>query len=109
MANVEAVREGMRRGDYYEVILKQTFRTAYSGKASDLFRRMQQANPSPYEFLIQFGGEQLVGASPEMFVRVEGQRVETCPISGTARRTGDPMQDEKNIRALLVRPRKSPS
>jgi anthranilate synthase len=101
MENVEVVREGMRRGDYYEVILKQTFRTAYSGKASDLFSRMQRANPSPYEFLIQFANEQLVGASPEMFVRVEGERVETCPISGTARRTGDPIQDEKNIRALL--------
>jgi anthranilate synthase len=101
MANVEIVREGMRRGDYYEVVLAQTFRTAYAGKASDLFSRMQRANPSPYEFLIQFGGEQLVGASPEMFVRVEGERVETCPIAGTARRTGDPIQDEKNIRALL--------
>jgi anthranilate synthase len=101
MANVEIIREGMRRGDFYEVILKQTFRTPYSGKASDLFSRMQRANPSPYEFLIQFGGEQLVGASPEMFVRVEGERVETCPISGTVRRTGDPIQDEKNIRALL--------
>ncbi|MGD1074357.1 MAG: anthranilate synthase component I, partial [Bryobacteraceae bacterium] len=58
-------------------------------------------NPSPYEFLIQFGAEQLVGASPEMFVRVEGERVETCPIAGTARRTGDPLQDERNIRELL--------
>src|SRR6202034_3002448 len=102
MANVEVVREGMRRGDYYEVILSQTFRTAYSGKASELFTRMQRANPSPYEFLIQFGDEQLVGASPEMLVRVDGPRVETCPISGTARRTGDPLQDEKNIRALLT-------
>jgi anthranilate synthase len=102
MANVEIVREGMRRGDYYEVILAQIFKTPYSGKASELFSRMQRANPSPYEFLIQFGDEQLVGASPEMFVRVEGERVETCPISGTARRTGDPMQDEKNIRALLA-------
>jgi anthranilate synthase len=101
MAKVEVVREGMRRGDYYEVILNQWFRTPYSGKASELFSRMQRANPSPYEFLVQFGDEQLVGASPEMFVRVEGERVETCPISGTARRTGDPMQDEKNIRALL--------
>jgi anthranilate synthase len=101
MANVETVREGMRRGDYYEVVLRQTFRTPYSGKASDLFRLMQGANPSPYEFLIQFGEEQLIGASPEMFVRVEGDFVETCPISGTARRTGDPLQDEKNIRALL--------
>jgi anthranilate synthase len=101
MANVEKVREGMRRGDYYEVVLRQTFRTPYSGKASDLFRRMQGANPSPYEFLIQFADEQLIGASPEMFVRVEGPRVETCPISGTARRTGDPLLDAKNIRDLL--------
>jgi anthranilate synthase len=100
-ANVEIVREGMRQGDYYEVILRQTFSTPYSGKASELFERMQLANPSPYEFLLQFGDEQLVGASPEMFVRVEGPRVESCPISGTARRTGDPMQDAEAIRDLL--------
>jgi anthranilate synthase len=101
MANVETVREGMRLGEFYEVVLRQTFRTPYAGKASDLFLRMQGANPSPYEFLVQFGDEQLIGASPEMFVRVEGPRVETCPISGTARRTGDPLQDAKNIRELL--------
>ena len=101
MANVETVRAGMARGDYYEVVLRQTFRTHYSGKASELFLRMQEANPSPYEFLIQFGDEQLVGASPEMFVRVEGRRVESCPISGTARRTGDPLLDARNIRELL--------
>ena len=102
MANVETVREGMRKGDYYEVVLRQTFRTPYAGKASDLFRRVQTASPSPYEFLLQFGEEQLVGASPEMFVRVEGARVETCPISGTAQRTGDPLRDADNIRELLV-------
>ena len=101
MADVETVREGMRRGDYYEVVLRQTFSTPYSGKASELFERVQRASPSPYEFLLQFGEEQLVGASPEMFVRVEGQRVETCPIAGTAQRTGDPMRDAENIRELL--------
>ncbi len=101
MAKVETVREGMRRGDFYEVVLRQTFSTPYAGKASELFERMQRANPSPYEFLIQFGDEQLVGASPEMFVRVEGPRVETCPISGTARRTGDAMRDAASIRELL--------
>src|SRR5690349_13948258 len=101
MANVEKVREGMRRGDYYEVVLRQTFQTPYSGKASELFERVQRASPSPYEFLLQFGEEQLVGASPEMFVRVEGARVETCPISGTAQRTGDPIRDAENIRELL--------
>ena len=101
MANVETVREGMRRGDYYEVVLRQTFRTPFSGKASELFERVQQTNPSPYEFFLQFGDEQLVGASPEMFVRVEGRRIETCPISGTAPRTGDPLRDADNIRELL--------
>ncbi|MCZ2148432.1 MAG: anthranilate synthase component I [Bryobacterales bacterium] len=101
MANVEKVRAGMKQGDFYEVVLRQTFRTHYSGSPSKLFERIQQLSPSPYEFCIQFGGEQLVGASPEMFVRVEGARVETCPISGTARRTGDPMADADAIRALL--------
>ena len=101
MANVETVREGMRRGDYYEVVLRQTFRTPFAGKASELFERVQQTNPSPYEFFLQFGDEQLIGASPEMFVRVEGRRVETCPISGTAPRTGDPLRDADNIRELL--------
>ena len=101
MAKVETVREGMRRGDYYEVVLRQTFQVPYSGKASELFARVQTASPSPYEFLLQFGEEQLVGASPEMFVRVEGARVETCPIAGTAPRTGDPLCDADNIRALL--------
>jgi anthranilate synthase len=91
----------MRRGDYYEVVLRQTFRTPYSGKPSELFARVQAASPSPYEFLLQFGEEQLVGASPEMFIRVEGARVETCPIAGTAQRTGDPLRDAENIRALL--------
>ncbi|MBI3683061.1 MAG: anthranilate synthase component I [Acidobacteria bacterium] len=101
MANVERVREGMRQGEYYEVVLRQTFHASYPGSASRLFERIQQLSPSPYEFLIQFGDEQLVGASPEMFVRVEGARVETCPISGTARRTGDPIRDADAIRELL--------
>ncbi len=101
MANVETVREGMRQGEYYEVVLRQTFQVPYAGKPSKLFERIQEASPSPYEFYLQFGDEQLVGASPEMFVKVEGRHIQTCPISGTARRTGDPLRDAENIRELL--------
>ena len=101
MAKVETVREGMRQGDYYEVVLRQTFRAPYSASPSELFERIQRASPSPYEFFLQFGEEQLIGASPEMFVRVEGRRVETCPIAGTASRTGDPLRDADSIRELL--------
>ena len=101
MAGVETVRQGMRQGDYYEVVLRQTFQANYTSSPSELFERMQQASPSPYEFFLQLGEEQLIGASPEMFVRVEGNRVETCPIAGTARRTGDPLRDADSIRDLL--------
>src|SRR5207237_7645204 len=62
---------------------------------------IQRPIPSPYQFIIQMEDEQLIGASPEMFIRVEGQRVETCPISGTARRSGDPLRDAESIRELL--------
>jgi anthranilate synthase len=101
MAGVEKVRRGMKQGDYYEVVLRQTFRALFTGKASEFFERVQKASPSPYEFLMQFGDEQLIGASPEVFVRVEGTRIDTCPIAGTARRTGDPMKDADAIRDLL--------
>jgi anthranilate synthase len=105
MANVEKVRAGMKQGDYYEVVLRQTFSAGFGGSPSELFERVQQQSPSPYEFLLQLGDEQLIGASPEMFVRVEGRRVETCPISGTARRTGDPLRDHDLIRELLNSPK----
>ena len=101
MAGVEKVREGMKRGDYYEVVLRQKFKAPYSGSSAELFQRMQKASPSPYEFFLQLGDEALIGASPEMFVRVEGKRIETCPIAGTASRTGDPMRDADAIRDLL--------
>jgi anthranilate synthase len=101
MQKVETVREGMRQGNYYEVVLRQTFSAPFHESASELFQRIQKASPSPYEFIIQMGDEQLVGASPEMFVRVEGDQVETCPVAGTARRSGDPLRDAESIRELL--------
>ena len=101
MEKVEAVREGMRQGNYYEVVLRQTFSAPFAQSPSELFQRIQKSSPSPYEFILQMGDEQLVGASPEMFVRVEENQVETCPIAGTARRSGDPIRDAESIRALL--------
>lgn len=100
-AMVDRARERIRVGDLFEVVLSRRFSAPYGGAPSALFRRMRAVNPSPYEFFIQLGGEQLIGTSPEMFVRVEGERVESCPISGTARRTGDPMEDAARLRSLL--------
>jgi len=70
------------------------------------YERLRHRNPAPYEFFFNLGeGEYLVGASPEMFVRVTGDRVETCPISGTIARGDDPLADAANILALLNSPK----
>ena len=77
------------------------FRGACDSPAA-FYETLRQVNPAPYEFFFNLGeGESLVGASPEMFVRVSGDRVETCPISGTIRRGADPLGDAENIRTLL--------
>ncbi|MBI4764909.1 MAG: anthranilate synthase component I [Deltaproteobacteria bacterium] len=98
---VRQVQEGCRKGDFFEVVPSQLFYTGYAGTAGDLFHVVRKVNPSPYEFLINMGDEQLVGSSPEMFVRVEGDFVETCPISGTIARGRDAMEDSDQIRTLL--------
>jgi anthranilate synthase len=100
-AMVDRARERIRVGDVFEVVLSRNFLAPYRGAPSTLFERMTRINPSPYEFLLQFGTEQLVGTSPEMFVRVEGDRVESCPIAGTARRGGDAMEDAARLKALI--------
>ena len=69
---------------------------------SEISRRLKAINPSPYSFFINLGeGEYLIGASPEMFVRVNGRRVETCPISGTIKRGDDAISDSEQILKLL--------
>src|SRR5207247_143374 len=76
-----------KRGDLFEVVPSQTFVAGSPRPPSEIFRRLREWNPSPYGFLINLGdAEYLVGASPEMYVRVDGDRVETCPISGTIAR-----------------------
>jgi len=98
---VRTVIAGTQRGDFFEVVPSQVLSAGYAGTPSELFENIRTTNPSPYEFLINLGGEQLVGASPEMFVRVENQRVETCPIAGTIRRGSTPIEDAEQILALL--------
>jgi anthranilate synthase len=100
-AQVEVAKDYFRRGDLFEVVLSQQFTAACPASPVQLFQTLQQINPSPYGFLLNLGGEYLIGASPEMFVRVEGKRVETCPISGTILRGRDAMGDAEQIRQLL--------
>ena len=101
-AGVALAREAFRRGDLFEVVMGQTFSEPCGPSPAELFRRLRRRNPAPYGFLMNLGqSEYLVGASPEMYVRVEGRRVETCPISGTIARGADAIEDAARIRELL--------
>ncbi|MDF5757137.1 anthranilate synthase component I [Spongiactinospora sp. TRM90649] len=98
---VAAAKERFVRGDLFEVVPGQVFHAPCADPA-EFFRVLRHSNPAPYEFLFNLGdGEHLVGASPEMFVRVSGDRVETCPISGTIARGSNPVEDAEAIRTLL--------
>jgi anthranilate synthase len=100
---VEIAKTRFACGDLFEVVPSQTFFSHSQDKPSLLFERLRIKNPSPYGFLINLGeGEYLVGASPEMYVRVQGRRVETAPISGTIRRGEDAIEDALNIQTLLA-------
>ncbi len=101
-ALVETAKERFRAGDLFEVVPGQVFNEPCPLGPAGTFRRLRALNPSPYGFLMNLGeGEYLIGASPEMFVRVTGRRVETCPISGTIRRGEDAIEDSEQIRTLL--------
>jgi anthranilate synthase len=102
-AVVRVARDAFKRGDLFEVVPGQTFFEPCPSPPSELFLRLRERNPSPYGFLMNLGdAEYLVGASPEMYVRVDGDRVETCPISGTIARGRDPIGDAAQILALLT-------
>jgi anthranilate synthase len=102
-ALVDRARERFRSGDLFEVVPSQTFFAPCAAPPSEVFLRLARRNPAPYGFLANLGeGELLIGASPEMYVRVTGRRVETCPIAGTIARGADPLADAEQVRRLLA-------
>ena len=101
-ATVEIARAAFARGDLFEAVPGQLFGEPCERSPAEVFQRLCRINPSPYGALMNLGdGEFLVSASPEMFVRSDGRRVETCPISGTIARGTDAIGDAEQIRQLL--------
>jgi len=98
---VEKAKQKFIRGDLFEVVPGQMFYEQCTSQPADISRKLKSINPSPYSFFINLGEQEyLVGASPEMFVRVSGRRIETCPISGTIKRGRDAIEDSEQILKL---------
>ena len=92
-ASVRKIQEDIAAGEIYQAVLSQRFDTTTTASPFDVYRAARHINPSPYMFFIRMGRDAIVGASPEMLVRVEGDRLATHPIAGTRPRGATPDED----------------
>lgn len=102
---VKLAKNYTTEGELVEVVFSNILRAQFDGDPFALYQKYREYNPSPYLFFFDLGSEQLVGASPEMMVRCENNIVSLRPISGTAKRGNDPMEDHENMLALLTDPK----
>jgi para-aminobenzoate synthetase component I len=91
---VERAVDYIRAGDVFQVNLSQRLGATWGGDAFALYARLREASPAPFMALIRLGGADVVSASPERFISVHGDRIETRPIKGTRPRGRDPLEDE---------------
>ncbi|PXA05447.1 anthranilate synthase component I [Coraliomargarita sinensis] len=92
-AAVEKVKDYVRAGDVIQTVLSQRFEKPFEPTAVDLYRALRMVNPSPYMFLLEDGDFSVVGASPEVHVRLTGDEVEIRPIAGTRHRGANENED----------------
>ncbi|WP_027259015.1 anthranilate synthase component I [Leisingera aquimarina] len=102
MAAVEKAKDYIRAGDIFQVVPAQRWTQAFRQPPFALYRSLRRTNPSPFMFYFNFGGFQVVGASPEILVRVFGQEVTIRPIAGTRPRGATPEEDKALEADLLA-------
>ncbi|MEX5720156.1 anthranilate synthase component I [Geodermatophilus maliterrae] len=108
-AGVETVREHIRAGDAFQVVLAQRFETETAVEALDLYRVLRATNPSPYMYLLRFAGREspfdVVGSSPEALVTVTGTGAVVHPPAGTRPRGATEEEDLRLAEGLLADPK----
>jgi len=92
-AMVRTAKEHIAAGDIYQVVLSQRFEAAVTADPFTVYRSLRHVNPSPYMYFLRMGGRSIVGASPEMLVRIEGRTAQTHPIAGTRPRGASAAED----------------
>ncbi|PKL69464.1 MAG: anthranilate synthase component I [Methanomicrobiales archaeon HGW-Methanomicrobiales-1] len=103
--SVERVKEHIVAGDIFQAVISRRMVCAVKNDPFAIYAALREINPSPYMYYLDFGDEQVIGASPEMLVRVEKRRVTTVPIAGTRPRGRDAREDAQLTRDLLEDPK----
>ncbi|MFN3210804.1 MAG: anthranilate synthase component I [Roseovarius sp.] len=101
-AAVEKAKDYIRAGDIFQVVPSQRWTQDFPQPPFALYRSLRRTNPSPFMFYFNFGGFQVVGASPEILVRVMKGEVTIRPIAGTRPRGATPEEDRANEADLLA-------
>jgi anthranilate synthase component 1 len=99
---VDDTKEYIRAGDIFQIVLSQRFTQPFKSSPLDLYRTLRTVNPSPYMFILETGDFSLVGASPEVHVRLTGRTVEIRPIAGTRPRGRTTEEDAAMEKELLA-------
>lgn len=102
MAAVEKAKDYIRAGDIFQVVPAQRWTQDFPQPPFALYRSLRRTNPSPFMFYFNFGGFQVIGASPEILVRVFGDEVTIRPIAGTRPRGATPEEDKALEQDLLA-------
>ncbi len=102
IGQVRRAKQYIRQGDIFQVVLSQRFSADYTADPFAVYRALRHVNPSPYLFYLRHPDAILVGASPEMLVRLDKQQIETCPIAGTRKRGATQEQDDALAADLLA-------
>lgn len=103
--SVARAKAYIAQGDIMQVVLSRRIRQPFAAPPLTLYRALRRLNPSPYMFYYDFGDFQVVGASPEILVRLEEDRVTVRPIAGTRPRGSTPEQDQTLAQELLSDPK----
>jgi len=104
-AVVRTAQEYVRAGDIFQVVPSQRLRVPFRARPVDVYRALRALNPSPYMYFIDVGGTQVVGSSPEILARLQGDTVTVRPIAGTRRRGHTPEEDAAMEAELLADPK----
>jgi len=101
LAAVARIKEYIAAGDVYQVNLTQRFDAAPLSHPFSIYERLRRRSPAPFSCYVNLGSHQIVGSSPERFLRIENGRVETRPIKGTRPRGRNPIEDARLRDELL--------
>jgi len=102
---VEKCKEYIRAGDIFQVVISQRFSGQLQSDPFDIYRALRTINPSPYMFFLRFGESIVVGASPEVLIRKEGDQIDVRPIAGTLPRGKTRTEDLALEQQLLADPK----